>query len=438
MNVRRRAEATGGGQLVAGIAPLHLDTGERGRLQQVRLDKLETDMGIRRFQNTYCSGHGRGLACLLCPALVLFSFGCRQQVTVTVESEPPDAEVRLDGKTVGRTPTKVELRHDGQTITLTAAQANATKPAAVPSPRTTKKLSAGFIPLTANLPFFVALDQGYFQRHGVQVEAIEATSPNDIVTGLAAGELDFAGVLAYSIIFPASIRHPDQFVLFNSCEETLEHFTSSIIVKQNSPIASYRDLRGKRIGVYTGLVQINFLKAILIGLAIDPSEVEIIQISPRLQVQGLVSDQYDALSSTEPTTNIARLQGLARPVIENPRVRYILSPFPSAATVLSRRLVETEPDVAKAVVAAFNDAVDFINAHPENAKRALPKYTQIPKANKGEVLADLKLFKYCKLGEENRLNVQRFADFLFENGILRQRIENVNLLFGDYQAVPRD
>ncbi len=60
-------------------------------------------------------------------------------------------------------------------------------------------------------------------------------------------------------------------------------------------------------------------------------------------------------------------------------------------------------------------------------------YTPIPIENRNEILQGLRLFKYCKMGNENRLNVQRFADFLFENKIIDKRIEDVNTLFGDFE-----
>ena len=50
----------------------------------------------------------------------------------------------------------------------------------------------------------------------------------------------------------------------------------------------------------------NFLKAVLTGkMKINLDEVEIVEINPKLQIQGLLAGEYDALSTTEPTSNIA-------------------------------------------------------------------------------------------------------------------------------------
>ena len=294
----------------------------------------------------------------------------------------------------------------------------------------TQTVRTAYVPLTANLPLFVALEQGIFKQNGLNVEASEAASPNDIVAALVSDKIDFAPVLAYTIIFPSGIQYPNTFKLFSSSEETEISYTASIIAKKDSPINSYEDLRGKKIGVYGGLVQVNFLKAILTGMKIDLKEVEIIEINPKLQIQGLLAGEYDALSTTEPTSNIALLGGNAKLVSDNPRVKYIMSPFPSTAAALSTKFINENKTAARAVVRSLNQAIDFINNNPTEAKKAMLKYTPIPAESADKVLADLKLFHYAKLGEENRAQVQKFADYLYENKLLKTKLE-VNSLFGD-------
>jgi ABC-type nitrate/sulfonate/bicarbonate transport system substrate-binding protein len=311
----------------------------------------------------------------------------------------------------------------GCTSSPNAPQSSVVQPA-------TQTVRAAYIPLTANLPLFVALEQGFFKQNGLSVEASEATSPNDIVAALVSGKIDFAPVLAYTIIFPSAIQYLDTFKLFSSSEETETNYTASIIAKKDSLINSYQDLRHKKIGVYGGLVQVNFLKAILTGMKINLDEVEIVEINPRLQIQGLLAGEYDALSTTEPTSNIALLGGQVKLVSDNPRVKYIMNPFPSTAAALSTKFIKENKTAAQAVARSLNQAIDFINSNPTEAKKAMLKYTPIPAESADKVLADLKLFHYAKLGEENRVQVQKFADYLYNNKLLKNKID-VNSLFGD-------
>ena len=165
-------------------------------------------------------------------------------------------------------------------------------------------------------------------------------------------------------------------------------------------------------------------------MKINLDEVKIIEINPKLQIQGLLAGEYDALSTTAPTSNIALLSGQTKIVSENPRVKYIMSPFPSTATVLSTKFINENKTAAQAVARSLNQAIDFINNNPTEAKKAMLKYTPIPAESADKVLADLKLFHYVKLGEENRAQVQKFADYLYENKLLKTKIE-IRPMFGD-------
>ena len=362
--------------------------------------------------------------------LIISLWSCNNDKNVILRTEPDSAIVIYNGKHQGNTPLELKISGKINDIMLTL---NTVQTDTSIYPTTPYKLKAAYMPITVNLPLYVAIEKGYFKLNGIEIQAFEATSPNDIVTGLVAGKIDFAAALAYSILFPASIQYPGQFKLYSSAEENLAHYTSSIIVKKDSKIKKIEDLKGKKIGIYSGIVQRIFLEAMLIGMKIDPKQVTIIEISPRLQIQGLLSNQYDALSSTEPTTNIAIEGGLARPVVENPRVKYILSPFPSTAATLSTRFLNENPVAASRVIRSLDMAINFINRNPDEAKKILPKYTPIPEENREKIIKSITLFKYCKMGSENRLNVQRFADLLYNYKLLNKKIEDVNLLFGDYE-----
>jgi ABC-type nitrate/sulfonate/bicarbonate transport system substrate-binding protein len=292
-------------------------------------------------------------------------------------------------------------------------------------------MTVGYLPVLVNLPLFVALEEGYFEEYGLTVEAVEAQSPNHVAEGIISGNLDGAGILAYPILFSAEEKYPGELTLFASSDETTENFVASILVREDSEIHSIQDLKGKKIGVYTGLVQILFLKSILTGMGFDPEQdVEIIQISPRLQLQGLESGQYDALSTVEPFPTIAVHKGIGKVLIKNPRVNHILNPFPSVATPISTDFVKENPETTKAYLLAYRDAVDYIRKHPEKAKLHLVKYTPLTE----EMVGDATLLRFNQFGEEDQNKVQEYADWMFDKGLLKKKI-NVYAMFGDSNLV---
>lgn len=292
-------------------------------------------------------------------------------------------------------------------------------------------MRVGYLPLVANLPLFVALEEDYFEDYGLELETIEAQSPNHIVEAIVSGNLDGAGILADPILFFAEEKFPGEMKLFSTGDETRKNFVASIIVKEDSDIKNIEDLKGKKIGVYTGLVQVLFLKSIVAGMGFDPEkDIEIVQISPRLQLQGFEAGQYDVLSTVEPFPTIARNKGLGRVLVENPRVKYIMEPFPSIATPISTEFIEEHPEAVRAYVLAYNDAIEFIRKNPKKSAVHLAKYTPVTE----EIAEEVNYMRFNKFGEQDIDNIQKYADWMLEKGLLKKRVD-VDSMFGDLALI---
>ena len=287
-------------------------------------------------------------------------------------------------------------------------------------------IDIGFLPVLVNLPLFVALEEGYFEDYGIKVNAIEANSPNDVLNAILSGKLDGAGVLATPILYLSEGRNPGQIKIFTTGDETQENFVSAIIVRNDSNINEINDLKGQDIGVYQGAVQVLFLKSMILGMGLEIDDIEIVEISPTLQIQGLQSGHFNVLSTVEPFNTIAVENGIGKVLIENPRIKYILDPFPSVATPLSQKFIKNHPYLARNYILALNDAIDFINNNPEEAKKHLVKYTPITE----DIVHKVNILQFNKFGEENVSNMQKFADYMFENGLLNSNIQ-VESMFGE-------
>jgi NitT/TauT family transport system substrate-binding protein len=295
------------------------------------------------------------------------------------------------------------------------------------APKTVQSIRVGYVPVLVNLPLFVALEEGFFQKHGLNVEAIEVQSPNNIIEGMATGRLEAAGVLAFPVLFSAETKYPGEIKIFATADETELDYVSAILVRRNSSIKTPEDLKGKRIGVYTGLTQVLFLKGIVSGMGLDPErDIEIVEIEPRLQIQGLEAGQYDALSTVEPYSTMAELNGVCDVLIANPRVKYLQNPFPSVATPLSKDFIENNPEAARAYLSAMRDAIDFIRKNPQKAKSYLAKYTPVS----GEIAGKTRLPRFNQFGEEDRVAIQENADWMLDYKLISKAV-NASSMFGD-------
>ena len=55
--------------------------------------------------------------------------------------------------------------------------------------QTSSKIQIGYWPVASGLPFFAAVDKGYFKEAGLTVEAVKFASPQQVAEAMLAGRL---------------------------------------------------------------------------------------------------------------------------------------------------------------------------------------------------------------------------------------------------------
>lgn len=275
-------------------------------------------------------------------------------------------------------------------------------------------------PYTGDLPFFVAIEKGYFKEQGLQVDDIRCGNSTEALNALLADKVDIIAPISFSALLAAEIKSPGEVKLFLPGGESDKIIGSYLLVRKDSILTSIEQLKGKKIGTYTGATQLLYLNLFLKEIGIDPEkDVEIIQVGPALQAQALDAGQFDALFTIEPYSTIALEKGIAKALIENPRVKHIVNPFISGSAAVSSRFLKENPEVLKKIYKAVAKALDFIRESEEEARNILPKYTplEISIAQKAGLL------EWYKVDEPINMNaIQQISDLLYENGILSARV----------------
>lgn len=278
--------------------------------------------------------------------------------------------------------------------------------------RKQERVRIGYMPYTSNLPFFVAQEKGFFEKEGLEVEAIRFSSSKEAMDALLTGKIDAEGTIGLSTLFAIESASPGQIKFFLPCVETNDKFANYLLVKKGSNISRIEDLKGRKIGTYSGTTQLLYLRLLLKELGIDPKkDVTIIQVSPQLEIEAFGTGQFDALFTIEPAATIAMEKGIGDPLIKNPRGKYIISPFPAGAFPLATKFLHESPGKAKRIYKAIDRAVDFIKTNEDEAKRIVPKYTGLEDtiAQKGG------LYVWWKMKDTRTEPMQKLADILYEN-----------------------
>jgi len=288
-----------------------------------------------------------------------------------------------------------------------------------------EKVRIALPPYTGDLPFYVAIEKGYFKDQHLNVEIFQTRESSEALNALLAGRVDIVAPISFSALLASEIKSPGEFKLFLPGGESDKIVGSYLLIKKDSDIKDVQQLKGKKIGTYTGATQLLYLELFLKKVGLDPQkDVVIIQVAPELQAQALEANQFAALFTIEPYSTIALQKGIAKVLIENPRVKYLVNPFISGAAAVSTKFIRETPKTLKKVYKALSMSLDFIRNNESAAREILPKYTPLDVA----LAQKAGLIEWFKVDEPiNFEAIQKISDLLYENKILSSRVEIKNM-----------
>lgn len=281
------------------------------------------------------------------------------------------------------------------------------------------KVRLGYMPFASDLAIYVAIEEGYFNEEGIEVELIQFKASNENLNALLSGRTDMTGMIGLPTLFSAFEKDSTQFRIFLGTAETADHWASAFLVPADSPVKSITDLKGKIVGTYSGTTQLINLKSML-GQFMDPTkEVTIQQVRADLQLPALQSKRFDALFTIEPRVTTAVEKGIGRIVEANPRYKYILQPFPVTSNCVSTRFLLDKPQAAKAVYRALARAAEYIRENESEAKKLLPKYTPLD----ASLAQKCHLYHWWVLTDVDRAAIQKLADHFYQQGLLATKLD---------------
>lgn len=284
----------------------------------------------------------------------------------------------------------------------------------------------GYLPYSSALSFFVAHENGYFAQAGLTVEPVKCASGNEAMDALRAGKLDFIAGVGMTTFFAVEGAAQGSFKCFQPCVEDEMHDVSYLLVPKDSTLSDVVQLKGKKVGTYSGTSQVLVLRLLLRKFGFDPdTDVQLGDVATNLQVDALTAGQFDAFLMLEPYASKAMLLHGAKPLVANPRVRYILDPFPAGTNAVSTRFFTAHPDLTTKVIAALDQAIDAIHNDEAAAKAILPKYDLTLTVELSEKSG---IYRWWKKSETNVDAVQKYADLLYEGKAIKNPV-NVSSMF---------
>ena len=238
---------------------------------------------------------------------------------------------------------------------------------AEPAELTHIRLPMGYIPNIQYAPYYVAVEKGYFAEAGIEIE-FDYSFETDGVALVGAGNLPFAVVSGEQVPMARTQGLPVVYVT-----AWYKDYPVSVVSKTESGITSPADLAGKKIGL-PGLFGANYIGfiALLNANGLSESDVTLDAIGFN-QVEALATDQEEAIVgyvSNEPIQLAA--QGYE---VSEIRVADYAS-LASNGLITSEMMLDENPDLVRAMVAAFLRGIEDAAADPDGAYEISKKYIE--------------------------------------------------------------
>lgn len=293
------------------------------------------------------------------------------------------------------------------------------------------KIRIGFWPVASGLPFFAAIEKGYFKEAGLDVEALKFASAQQVMEAMLAGRAEgSSNGTASAVLAIGEIAQPGLFKIFCTNPTNAKFVLDEFVVPKDSPIKTLADLKGKRIASGPGIQNVTLAKVMLERAGAGPMSV--IELPIGQHVAALAAGQVDAVYTLEPTGTVGRLKGATRNLEVGVVAKYILgdpmAPWHGGSASLTTEFITKHPEVAKKYMAAYKRGVDLVRSKPDEARPFLKGYTAI----EGPLTAEVPMSDYMFYNEFKPADVahfQKFFDLFAERGIFQRRVVIDTLLY---------
>mgnify|MGYP001446302260 CR=1 FL=1 len=215
---------------------------------------------------------------------------------------------------------------------------------------------------------WVAYEEGFFKKHGLDLELLHIPSTSMAIQTMLAGEIAFSYTDGRNAV-TAALRGADIVMLAG----VANHFVFSFMARPE--IKRIADLKGKKIGITRiGSSTHTVTLWIMNRAGLRPDEYQLVPLVEVPNVfTSIVAGQIDAGALSPPTSFRARKAGLTELVdLSREDLEYV-----SVAVGSTRSYIRANEEITRRFVRAYVEAIAFLKANKTATMRAIQKYARI-------------------------------------------------------------
>lgn len=306
-----------------------------------------------------------------------------------------------------------------------AALALSSLPAAAQTP---DKVKVGVFPISSSLPYFVAIDLGYFKDLNIEPETIKLMGGPPNVAALITSQIEVSAVLVTLEGLNADVKKPGVAMYIAMHSQNAKYKMEQFVVREGlvDKVKTLKDFKGLKLMSAPGPANLNTAKGILAKNGLKEGDYTIDQLDMGQHVNALKAGTFDGGYTLEPSATIMQNIGAGKVVEAGVIAKYILgNPMAdayAAGCAFTTEFIEKRPDVAKRFAAGWAKAIVYINEHPAEAQKHLAKNTMTPD-NVVDTVPPLGYIMTKDMSPKQLEYLQKLSDFGTDIGVVPEKID---------------
>ena len=293
------------------------------------------------------------------------------------------------------------------------------------------KVSVGVFPVSSSLPYFVALERGFFREQGIEPEMTKLMGGPPNVAAMMTNQIEVSAVLVTLEGLNANVKKPGVAMYISLNSQTKFWKMEQFVVRNGFKAETIADLKGAKLLSAPGPANLNTAKAILARNGLKDGDYTIDQLDMGQHVNAMTAGTFDGGYTLEPNASMMIKAGVARSLEAGVISKYILGDEKAdafaAGCAMTSDFIAKRPEVAKRFAAAWSKAIDFINKNPDEARKYLARNTFTP----DNVVDMVSMLGYVMAGDMSARQIgdlQQLADFGNSIGVVPEKLDVTKVL----------
>jgi NitT/TauT family transport system substrate-binding protein len=289
-----------------------------------------------------------------------------------------------------------------------------------------EKVKVGVFPTASSVPYFLAIERGFFKEQGLEPETIRLIGGPPNIAAMISNQIEAAIVLVTIEAMNANLKKPGVAMYIGVHSQNKTYQMEQFVARKGFPAESLKDLKGARIMSAPGPANVVAAKAVLAKVGLKEGDYTIDQLDMGQHVNVMSSGTFDAGYTLEPQASTMRKLGVARTLEAGVITKYILddengNAFAAGCAVTSD-FIKNRPDVARRFAAVWKRAIHFVNENPQEARKYLAKNTLTPE-DVVDTVPMVRYFTADELTDKHKAEFQKFIDFATSVGTVPEKVD---------------